>query len=91
MHYSTVAGADDGLVLQDCNLGLKLVANMTRGGGVTQDETGRDVLVVVQEQTLCMKSRDRLEVRTLRCGRNNPGHVFFLQQQSYKNIQQNRS
>ena len=44
VQHGTVASADDGLVLQDGDLGIEHLSHVAGVGGVTQDEARRDVL-----------------------------------------------
>ena len=44
VQHGTVAGTDNGLVLQDGNLGIEHLSHVAGEGGVTQNEARRDVL-----------------------------------------------
>ena len=44
VQHGTVAGTDDGLVLQDGDLGIEYMPHVAGVGGVTQNEARRDVL-----------------------------------------------
>ena len=51
VQHGTVAGTDNGLVLQDGDLGIEHLSHVAGVGGVTQNEARRDVLGLGRRST----------------------------------------